>query len=69
MKVKVWSAVALTDNDIKKIHYVMGNSRNRNRDLSNQFPQRFKTRKGNTIFFGIGKRRYCTEIEVAKHDG
>ena len=69
MKVKIWSAMALKDDEVKKIRYVMENSRNCDRDLSNQFPQRFKRREGNKIFFDIGKRRYCTEIEVAKHDG
>jgi hypothetical protein len=62
VKVKVWSAMPVNAADIEKIRYIMKNSTNRNRDLSNAFPHRFKRRQGNDIFFDAGKRRYCQEV-------
>ena len=62
MKTKVWSAMQLSDKDKKKIRYILEHSTNRDRDLANAFPSRFRRRKGRNIFFDAGKRRWCTEI-------
>lgn len=62
MTITVYSAKALTADEQKKLRYIVENSRNRDRDLANAFPQRFKRRKGASIFFDIGKRRYVTDI-------
>lgn len=58
----VYSVMPLTADEQKKLRYIVENSRNRDRDLANVFPQRFKRRKGVSIFFDIGKRRYVTNI-------
>ena len=62
MKTKIWSVMPIEAEDKEKLCFILQNSRNRNRDLANAFPHRFKRRKGNAIFFDAGRRRYCTEI-------
>lgn len=61
-KTKVWSAMPLSEDDKEKIRYILENSTNRDRDLSNAFPSRFRRRKGRDIYFDAGKRRWCTDI-------
>jgi len=63
MNTKVWSAMPLSEEDKRKISYILENSRSRDRDLANVFPSRFKRRKGSNIFFDAGKRRWCAEIK------
>lgn len=62
-KIIVHSAEKLTATDIQKVHYLMRMARDRDTALANIFPERFKRRDGNDIYFDAGKRRWCTEIE------
>jgi len=63
MEIKIFSAQKLTPQEVDAICFIMQNSRNRDRDLANRFPQRFKCREGNTIKLDHGKRRYCEKIK------
>ena len=64
MRVKVWSVMPISAKEQELIRFIIKKDRDKNRDLANGFPQRFKRREGSKIFFDAGKRRYCTEIET-----
>ena len=66
--ITVHSAEALTESDIRKIRYIMRMARDRDTSLANIFPERFKKRDGEEIFFDAGRRRYVERIEC-KGDG
>jgi len=63
MEIKIFSAQKLTPQEVDAIRFIMQKSRNRDRDLCNRFPQRFKRREGNKVYFDHGKRRYCEKIK------
>lgn len=65
-EIKVYSAQKLTAQEVDAIRFIMQNSRNRDQDLCNRFPQRFKCREGNTVKLDYGKRRYCVKIDPRK---
>ncbi|MBQ7478892.1 MAG: hypothetical protein IJT01_08335 [Selenomonadaceae bacterium] len=62
-KIIVHSAEKLTATDIQKVRYLMRMARDRDTALANIFPERFKRRDGNDIYFDAGKRRWCIEID------
>ncbi len=62
MKTKVWSVMPINAEEKESLRFILQHSQNRNRDLANAFPHRFKRRQGGDIFFDAGRRRYCTEI-------
>ena len=63
VKVKVWSVMAINEKERSLIRNIMKTAINRDRSLANAFPQRFRKRKGNELFFDAGKRRYMELIE------
>ncbi len=65
-KVLIWSATPLTETDVRKLRHIIQNSHDRDRDLRNQFSNRYQKRKGRNIYFDLGKRQHCTEIEVGQ---
>lgn len=66
MEIRIYSATKLTEPDIEAVRFIMAQSQNRDRDLANRFPQRFKRREGNKVYFDLGKRRYLERVKINK---
>lgn len=65
-RITIHSAAALAESDVQKIRYLMRMARDRDTALANIFPERFKRRDGNDIYFDAGKRRYVTQIDCGR---
>ena len=62
-KIIVHSAEKLTATDIQKVRYIMRMARDRDTALANTFPERFRKRDGEEVFFDVGKRRYMERVD------
>ena len=62
--ITVHSAETLSENELRQVRYIMHMARDRDAAISNIFPDRFRKRDGDNIYFDKGKRRYTVHFEV-----